>query len=301
MNKKSLVILILIIIILLFIRICRIVNSFITLNKQTSAEKVGIIENFEEENEEIDNLASNEIYNDVLEENTIENIIVNNISEEDNNSEEPIDDPIKETTEETTEEPIDDIEETSNSQFDSSVAFIGDSRTQAFLMYTGLKNVTDYTNIGLMVDTAVTKKFVKDKNGERVTILQDLKTKNIDTIYIMLGVNELGWVYSSIFIEKYSDLIDDIRNIKPNCNIIVQSIIPVTKSKSDSDEIYNNPKIEEYNSLIKNMAQQKNVKYVDVASALADSNGNLPEEASTDGVHINKKYCLKWLECLKQN
>ena len=168
-------------------------------------------------------------------------------------------------------------------------------------MYTGLKNVTDYTNIGLMVDTAVTKKFVKDKNGERVTILQDLKTKNIDTIYIMLGVNELGWVYSSIFIEKYSDLIDEIRKIKPNCNIIVQSIIPVTKSKSDSDEIYNNPKIEEYNSLIKNMAQQKNVKYVDVASALADSNGNLPEEASTDGVHINKKYCLKWLECLKQN
>ena len=38
-------------------------------------------------------------------------------------------------------------------KFNSNVAFIGDSRTQAFLMYAGLNNVTDYTNIGLMVNT----------------------------------------------------------------------------------------------------------------------------------------------------
>ena len=48
------------------------------------------------------------------------------------------------------------------------------------------------------------------------------------------------------------------------------------------------------------MAREKNIQYIDVASYLADSAGNLPEEASTDGVHVNKKYCLKWLECLKQ-
>ena len=29
--------------------------------------------------------------------------------------------------------------------------------------------------------------------------------------------------------------------------------------------------------------------------------GALPEEASTDGVHLNKEYCLKWLDYLKSH
>lgn len=185
--------------------------------------------------------------------------------------------------------------------FGSNVAFIGDSRTQAFLMYAGLKDVVDYTNVGLMVDTAITKKFITNKKGEKITILEDLKTKNVDTIYIMLGINELGWVYSSIFIEKYEELIDSIKNVKPNCEIIIQSIIPVTKTRSDSDNIYNNKKINEYNALIKEMADKKGIEYINLVPVLSDINGNLPEDASPDGIHLNKEYCLKWLECLKNN
>ena len=168
-------------------------------------------------------------------------------------------------------------------------------------MYAGLKDVKDYTNIGLMVDTAITKKFITDSRGEKITILDDLAYSNIDTVYIMLGINELGWVYSSIFIQKYEELIDKIHEIKPNCEVIVQSIIPVTKTKSDNDAIYNNPKIVEYNKLIKEMADRKNIQYIDLVPVLADENGNLPEDASTDGIHLNKEYCLKWLDCLQNN
>lgn len=188
-----------------------------------------------------------------------------------------------------------------NRKFGNNVAFIGDSRTQAFLMYAGLKDVQDYTNIGLMVDTAVTKKFITNKKGEKITILEDLATKNIDTIYIMLGINELGWIYSDIFIKEYENLIDKILKVKPNCEIIVQSIIPVTKTKSEGDSIYNNARIAEYNNLIKDMANRKKIKYIDLCPAFVDKNGNLPQEASTDGIHLNKEYCKKWLKCLKDN
>lgn len=192
---------------------------------------------------------------------------------------------------------------TSNNErtFGNNVAFIGDSRTQAFLMYAGLNEVIDYTNVGLMVDTAVKKKFVKADKGEKVTILEDMAKRNIDTVYIMLGVNELGWRYSNIFIDKYGKLIDLIRQINPNCEILVQSIIPLTKTKSDNDDIYKNEKVKEYNDLLKEMAKEKNVKYIDVASVLSNNNGDLPEEASSDGVHLNKEYCLKWLDYLKKN
>lgn len=186
-------------------------------------------------------------------------------------------------------------------EFNNKVAFIGDSRTQAFLMYAGLSDVVDYTSIGLMVDTAITKQFITNDKGEKITLLEDLKNRNVNTVYIMLGVNELGWVYSSIFIKKYEELIDKIIELKPNCEVILQSIIPVTKTKSDSDKIYNNTRITEYNTLIKEMASRKNIKYIDLVPILTDENGNLPEKASPDGIHLNKEYCLKWLDCLKNN
>ena len=185
--------------------------------------------------------------------------------------------------------------------FDSSAAFIGDSRTQGFIMYNGLKSVQDYSYIGLMVDTAVTKKIVKTSNGQKITLLEDMANRNIKSVYIMLGVNELGWVYPQVFKKKYEDLIDEIRKVKPNCKIYVQSIIPMTKTKSDNDKIFNNSNVAKFNKLVQEVAKEKNVTYLDVKSALVDENGNLPEEASTDGIHVDKEYCEKWLNYLKNN
>ncbi len=186
-------------------------------------------------------------------------------------------------------------------KFDSTVAFIGDSRTQGFIMYNGLKNVQDYSYIGLMVDTAITKQFVKTSNGNKITLLQDMANKNIKKVYIMLGVNELGWSYPQVFKAKYKELISEINKVKPNCKIYLQSIIPMTKSKSDSDKIYNNKNVAKFNQLIKEVAEEENVTYLDVKSVLVNKDGYLPEEASTDGVHIDKKYCKKWLDYLKNN
>lgn len=246
-------------------------------------------------------ISANEVENNTIPKNTNNIIIMENINpivdneETQNNIVNNEIDIKNENVEDTIEEP------NNNKKFGSNLAFIGNSRTQAFLMYTGLNDVIDYTNVGLMVDTAITKKFITNDEGEKITILEDLENRNIDTVYIMLGINELGWVYSSIFIKNYEELIDKIREVKPDCEIIIQSIIPVTKTKSDNDSIYNNKKISEYNALIKEMSDRKKIKFVNLVPVLADENGNLPENASPDWVHLNKEYCLKWLECLKNN
>lgn len=186
-------------------------------------------------------------------------------------------------------------------EFDSTVAFIGDSRTQGLIMYNGLKEVQDYSYIGLMVDTAMTKEFVQTQDGKKITLLQDMKNKNIKSVYIMLGLNELGWSYPQVFKIKYKELINEIKKIQPNCKIYIQSIIPVTKSKSDNDEIFNNKNVEKFNKLVKEVAKEENVTYLDVKSTLVDSQGYLPEEASMDGVHLDIDYCEKWLNYLKNN
>ena len=291
MSEKTLIFTIFILVISLILFLMLMNNIFNTQEIENTnnientivQENKNEIENKTNETNETAIIANKEIQNNI--EDNIENSIVENSIEKN----------------EIIEEPIASTDPEKKREFGINVAFIGDSRTQAFLMYTGLKEVRDYTNIGLMVDTAIMKKFITNGKGERITILEDLKNRDIDTIYIMLGVNELGWVYSSIFIDKYEELIDKIREEKPNCEIIVQSIIPVTKKKSDSDKIYNNTRITEYNTLIKEMTSRKNVKFIDLTSALTNADGNLPEEASLDGIHLNKQYCLKWLECLKNN
>lgn len=186
-------------------------------------------------------------------------------------------------------------------KFDDKVAFIGDSRTQGLIMYTGLTKINDYSYIGLMVDTAIKKEFVKTSDGKKVTLLEDMKNKDIDTVYIMLGVNELGWAYPEVFKLKYKELIEKIREIKPNVNIYVQSIIPVTKEIDSTNKYINNNRIRKYNDLIKELANELDVKYLDVASALVNDEGYLPSQASTDGIHVDRDYCLKWLEYLKNN
>ena len=75
----------------------------------------------------------------------------------------------------------------------------------------------------------------------------------------------------------------------------------MTKSKSDSDKIYNNKNVAKFNQLIQEVAEEEDVTYLDVKSVLVNKDGYLPEEASTDGVHVDKEYCQKWLEYLKNN
>lgn len=274
-NVKKIITIILIVVIVLIILLSIKFNSRNTVLKDTENLTQN---NMQEVNTET-KIVSNEEENNIILDNSIkdvQNIIATNDTENKN---------------------------TDNSDsirtFGENVAFIGDSRTQAFLMYARLKDVQDYTNVGLMVDTAITKKFITNDDGEKITILDDLKKRNINTIYIMLGINELGWIYSEIFINKYEELINKIYEVKPNCEIILQSIIPVTATKSKNDKVYNNNKILEYNKLIKDMADRKGIKYIDLCPALTDENGCLPEEASTDGIHLNKEYCIKWLNCLK--
>ena len=128
-----------------------------------------------------------------------------------------------------------------------------------------------------------------------------MQKRELDTVYIMLGINELGWSYSEVFVSKYKELIQKIKEVQPNCEIVLQSIIPITKSRSDSDKIFNNKNINKYNQLIQKIAIDENVTFLNIGSALADKNGNLPEEASTDGIHVEANYCEKWLEYLKNN
>lgn len=52
------------------------------------------------------------------------------------------------------------------------------------------------------------------------------------------------------------------------------------------------------NSLIKLMAEEEKVFYLEVNECVADTGGYLPSAAANDGIHLNKEYCMKWYNYL---
>lgn len=180
----------------------------------------------------------------------------------------------------------------------NDAVFIGNSRTEGFIMSNGLSNVNALASKGLMVDTVFNKQVIK-MDGRRLTVSEALKKSSFDKVYIMLGMNELGWVYSEKYIEKYENIIDCIREVDSDAVIYVQSILPVSQKKSQNDKIYNNDNINNYNKLLIKMCARKQTYYVNVREDIENQDGCLPQDAALDGVHLNKVYCVKWYDYLK--
>lgn len=187
-----------------------------------------------------------------------------------------------------------------DSYFDDAL-FIGDSRTEGFMLYSSLSNIKAYCSKGLSVSRIYTDAIVNMEDGRTLTVMEALQEQEFKKIYIMFGVNELGWPYDDLFQEQYSKLILDIKQLQPDAVIYVQNIIPISASRSATDNIYNNENVTRFNNMIEKICNEQNVIYLDVASALADENGALPEGASVDGIHCNGTYCDIWLEYLRNN
>lgn len=184
-----------------------------------------------------------------------------------------------------------------DSYFDDAV-FIGNSRTEGLKKFSGLSNATFITEVGLTV-SSIFRDYCDISGGYKSRAFDALAGMSFSKVYIMLGMNELGWVYESVFKDDYGKIIDKIREINPDAVIYIQSIIPVSKWKDSSNDVFTNANVERLNAQLRDLADEKEVHYLDVAGALMDSEGYLPYEATGDGVHLEPPYCVKWTDYLR--
>ena len=132
------------------------------------------------------------------------------------------------------------------------------------------------------------KKVLKVKNSEK------------QKIYIMLGINELGYDFDTNCI-KYKQLISLIKELQPESIIVIHGNLRVTKEKSDSDKLFNNTNINKFNEAISKFADNINTIYIDVNPMFDDGQGNLNSEYSGDNVHLYGNYYADWSKWLDAN
>lgn len=184
------------------------------------------------------------------------------------------------------------------SYFDDAL-FIGDSRTVGLYEYGGLGKAEVFADTGMNIYKVFTEEF-ELQNGEMVTLETALQTMDFGKIYIMLGINELGYDFEQT-VARFSETIDTILKYQPKAYIFIQANLHITKEKSEESEYFTNSNIDKYNSAISKLADGKQIFYLDANPLYDDEEGYLSTEFTTDHAHILGKYYVDWVDFILQN
>ena len=185
--------------------------------------------------------------------------------------------------------------------FDDAL-FIGDSRTVGLSEYSGLSNTTFYCSTGLSVYKIFSAQIIPDEASKKKITIEEALTKNkFSKIYLMLGINEMGTGDVDSFIEKYGDVVSRLQELQPDAIIYLESIMKVSGERSAKGDYINNEGIDERNIEIEKLADEKTIFYLDVNSAVCDSNGDLDASFTFDGVHLKASYISLWKQYLLEH
>lgn len=183
-----------------------------------------------------------------------------------------------------------------NEYFEDAV-FLGDSRTDGFRLYSGLDTGTYLCATGATVQSVFTKAV--DTPLGKLPLLDALSRTECGKIYVMLGVNELGWPGTDLFREHCRELLQRIQADHPEALIMLQAILPVSARQDARGSYVNNRRVEDYNDVLQGLAEELGVYYVAVDEPLTGEDGCLPADLNFDGVHLNPAGCAIWLDYLR--
>lgn len=170
-----------------------------------------------------------------------------------------------------------------NYDYISSMVFLGDSRVVAMETLGHIRSDNTFAEVGITLSAFRNKAFYYKPYGYDMKITKILAHKKPKIVYIALGVNGVGYVDNEDFINDYSELIDDILEVSPDSEIIIQSILPVGAAEEAKLPKLNNDNIDAVNLLLMELAFEKGVYYLDVASVMKQADNTLAEEYDDGG------------------
>ena len=178
--------------------------------------------------------------------------------------------------------------------------FIGDSRTVGIAEYSGITEADFFAFTGMSVYTALKKESAVG-SWQKGTLLADaLQSRQYDRVYLMLGVNELGYDFQKT-VERYGELVQKIRELQPDAYLILEASLHVTKKRSDTDATFNNSNIDRMNQAQAAYADGEHIFFIDVNPVFDDETGALNQDYTFDNTHPYGKYYSKWADWLREN
>lgn len=191
-------------------------------------------------------------------------------------------------------------EKVGESYFEDAV-FFGDSRTLGISDYAGL-DADFYCENGMTIYNLLGDEgVINQSTGKKENIPELLKQKQYGKIYIMLGMNELGYRTTEYFGEQYQAALEQIRAWQPDAVIFILGNLHVTRDKNNMETEFNNVNINSKNVAVAGLANGKDIFYLDSNPLFTDEEGFLRDELTFDGVHLYADGYTVWRDFLMEH
>lgn len=170
----------------------------------------------------------------------------------------------------------------------NEVCFLGDSITDQCL-WNELTGYPSATNRGIGGDTAW---------GVRAR-LDEVTEGKPAAVFLMIGTNDLAWGEKKPEEVRYkiAEILDVIKRESPATRVYLQSVFPVVDGKVNK---YENARINQLNAELVQLAAEKKVTWVDVASVLKDDTGQMNSDLTEDGLHLRGTGYYLWLSVIRK-
>jgi lysophospholipase L1-like esterase len=122
-------------------------------------------------------------------------------------------------------------------------------------------------------------------------------------IFLMIGVNDLKrGVPTSYIINNYYRIVEKVQKESPETKIYLNSILPINESKLiEAFKSVKNTDVAVLNAALKKIAtEKKNIQFVNLHEIVADKNGQLREEITPDGIHLEVAAYIEVVDYLKK-
>ncbi len=112
-----------------------------------------------------------------------------------------------------------------------------------------------------------------------------IKPRNI---VLLIGTNDPNRkVPFSATVENMENIIKATKKFCPDVNFIIEAVYPINEKMRYHSDKRSNKKIDEINKAYSKLCEKYNCVWLDFTDELMDSNGNLKQEYTFDGLHIN--------------
>lgn len=189
-----------------------------------------------------------------------------------------------------------------NDSYFNDAVFLGDSRTLGISDYAGLEGADFFCDNGMTIyklleDAGVTFQ----RTGEKMDMKKVLQEKHYGKIYIMLGMNELGYGDTPMYLKQYLKVLRQLREWQPDAIIYVMANLHVSREKNNMESEFNNININDKNVAAARLANGRDIFYLDCNPLFTDEDGFLQADLTFDGVHLYAQHYDKWRAFLMEH
>ena len=132
-------------------------------------------------------------------------------------------------------------------------------------------------------------------------MLEALALKQYDNVYIMLGVNELGYPAQS-YESGLGKLLDRILELQPQAVVYLQTMPPLNDALCRQNRLasyISNENLARFTPAIVRRGAEKMVVLLDPAPANTGPDGQLPAARANDGCHFSYSGYARWADYLR--